>query len=268
MAGRVSGVALAHVARPGESFEEAVTGIRLLWIPGGEFWMGADDTSPRERPVHRVRVSPFWLGETPVTNAQYEVFVREAGYQQPESWRDSRYSGRAQPMVGVSWDDAMAFCAWLSERSGVNVRLPTEAEWEFAARGTDGRLYPWGNEEPDETRANYAPAFQPNVGQPTPVGSYPAGRGPFGTLDQAGNVFEWCYDIYNGGVYGSRTGTVVDPAGPEGAQTRAIARAIRGGSWSVVADFLHAAYRHRIEPEYRGGNLGFRVCARPGSLEP
>ena len=138
----------------GHPFEEAMTGMRFLWIPGGRFVMGADDVD-EACPAHWVEVSPYWLAQTPVTNRQYRLFVQATGGKEPRSWRDRRFNQPEQPVVEVSWSDATAFCQWLSAESGHRIDLPTEAQWEFAARGLDSWVYPWGNEEPNQTRAHF-----------------------------------------------------------------------------------------------------------------
>ncbi len=215
----------------GHPFTEPLTGIRFLWIPGGRFRMGGT-TYPAEQPVHWARISPFWLAETPVTNRQYAVFLEKTGAREPDYWRDKRFSVPEQPVVGVSWDDAQDFCAWLSKASGRRVLLPSEAQWEFAARGTDGREYPWGKEPPDETRACFNLGGQ--EGQPAPVGSFPAGRGPFGTLDQAGNVWEWCRDAWDENAYAKpeHADEAIDPVLDSKDAER---RVLRGGGWILPA---------------------------------
>jgi formylglycine-generating enzyme required for sulfatase activity len=146
----------------------------------------------------------------------------------------------------VSWCEAAAYCAWKK------VRLPTEAEWERAARGTSGRKYPWGNEEPDIERANY---YEGKVGHATPVGLYPAGATPEGVQDVAGNVWEWVADWYEAEYYGNSPAR--NPEGPKAGNVRVL----RGGSWDDYPRFLRAAYRDRVGPGYRVGVIGFR-CAR------
>jgi formylglycine-generating enzyme required for sulfatase activity len=128
------------------------------------------------------------LAETPVTNRHYGLFLETTSHNEPEYWRDRSFSDPEQPVVGVSWDDGQAFCAWLAKLSGLALTLPSEAQWEFAGRGDDGRTYPWADEDPNPERACYGQDWQ--QGKPSPVGSHQAGRGPFGTLDQAGNVSE------------------------------------------------------------------------------
>jgi len=209
-------------------------------------------------PVHPVRLSRYWIGETPVTNRQYEVFLKaRPGQRKPRRWNHADYSDPEQPVVAVSWDDARAFCAWLSEASGLQVDLPSEAQWEFAARGLKNLRYPWENEPvPDATLACFAQQ------KPAPVGRYPAGRGPFGTLDQAGNVWEWCKDVWDPRAYKTKVheGTPVDPVVEKGEKG---AHSIRGGSFletqAESAQWLAAAFR--LWSWFDGGNdnVGFRV---------
>ena len=243
----------------GQSFVEPITGCRLLWVSGGRFRMGGRRYLA-EQPVHGVRVSPFWIGETPVTNRQFSNFLDQTGHEEPCHWRDRRFSGLEQPVVGVCWDDAQAFCQWLADATGQRVTLPSEAQWEFSARGSDGREFPWGSEPPDSSRACYNLRFE--TGQPVPVGSYPAGKGPFGTLDQAGNVREWCLDVWSEKVYSQRALTGCDAVSPvvdgEGDQ-----RVLRGGGWFDPPEYLRAAYRSWYRAKDRYGDFGFRIAAAP-----
>ncbi|ACY14767.1 SUMF1/EgtB/PvdO family nonheme iron enzyme [Haliangium ochraceum] len=239
-------------------FVEPTTGIRFLWIPGGTFRMGANDLSMAASPPHEVRVSPFWLSESLVTNRQYEQFVVATGYDEPMYWRERRYNEPEQPVVGVRWADAKAFCAWLGEISDYSTDLPTEAQWEFAARSEDNRPYPWGDEEPDNIRAHFASPGS----TPSPVGSLPAGRGPFGTFDQAGNVWEWCRDVWNARAYDSRGRLTEDPE--EGGGDADSHHVVRGGSFLSHPLYLRAAYRDRYRA-ILADDLGFRVVASPGS---
>ncbi len=249
----------AGTAEEGEALMEPVTASKLLWIPGGRFEMGSNSITDDEKPIHWVRVSPFWLGETPVTNSQYGIYLEGTGYEEPAHWRDRKFSAAEQPVVGVSWRDAVAYCEWLSRESGLAVVLPTEAQWEFAARGTDGRDYPWGNGDPDTSRA----CFGREKNHPAPVGSYPAGRGPFGTLDQAGNVWEWCLDAWDDEAYKKRAGEeVADPIVQGDSED---SRLLRGGSWASEARNLRAAYRSVNHPAGRNPSVGFRVCVSPPS---
>lgn len=211
-------------------------GIELVLVPAGPFMMGSEHGAEDEQPIHEVYLDAYYIGKHPVTNRQYREFVSGTGHAEPPHWDPAHrdhdgFAGDDKPVVYVSWDDASAFCRWLSRATGQDWHLPTEAEWEKAARGTDGRTYPWGNEEPTSRRCNFAVAkpeppavggfrpvvvrrSHPTVGHTTEVGSYPAGVSPFGCHDMAGNVWEWCA----GG-------------GP------------RGGSWSSAADECRSTYR-------------------------
>jgi formylglycine-generating enzyme required for sulfatase activity len=250
----------------GEPFVEPTTGLRFLWVPGGRFWMGSgadeEDAFEDEKPRHLVEVSGYWLAETPVTNRQYEIFVREQpGTSGPRWWRDRKYNQPEQPVVGVTWLEAKAFCRWLSALSGRRLELPTEAQWEFAARGPEGRRYPWGDEAPDGTRAHYGRSLEE---EPIPVGSLPAGHGPFGHMDLAGNIWEWCRDAWDRQAYAKRGALTVDPEGPRAKEGDPnVARACRGGAAFVEPRSLRAAYRFRLQAAFGYQGLGFRVAALP-----
>ncbi|MEM6456699.1 MAG: SUMF1/EgtB/PvdO family nonheme iron enzyme, partial [Acidobacteriota bacterium] len=192
----------------------------LVYVPSGEYTLGAEDIDEEEKPIHTVTLSPYWIGKYPVTNAQYRTFLESTGYDEPEEWHNKQFNGPDQPVVGVTWHDAQAYCAW------AGLVLPSEAQWEAAARGTDQRAYPWGNAEPTEKLAN----FGGKVGRTTPVGSYPAGAGPFGALDQAGNVREWCLDLWDDAAYASRAGST-NPVRQGENVSKSAYRVLRGGSW-------------------------------------
>ena len=219
-------------------------------IPAGSFVMGSGSGDDDEKPMHSVTLSEYYIDKYEVTNRQYRRFCDSIGRGYPD---DPKFSGMPDyfitcpdhPVVNVSWNDAKAYCDWAGKR------LPTEAEWEKAARGTDGRKYPWGNEEPDATRCN----FGINVGHTTEHGAYSNGASPYGCMDMAGNVWEWCNDWYDSGYYSK--GVNSNPQGPSSGSSRVF----RGGSWISNADRLRCAYRNRDEPAYRNDNLGFR-CAR------
>lgn len=244
---------------PGEAMELPVTGMRFRWIEPGRFKMGSTDEDQGaysdEKPAHLVTITRgYWLGEHPVTNGQYREFVEATGHEAPEYWNDRRFSDPAQPVVGVSWEDAQAFCAWINVQvpagNGLRLRLPSEAEWEYGARGRDGRRYPWGNEEPDGTRASYG--LDGNTGGPSPVGQHAAGVSPFGLQDMAGNVWEWCEDVY--GEYEAA------PAQDPVATGRGSSRVRRGGSWGNSARYVRAALRFAGERGSRYDSIGFRLA--------
>ena len=166
----------------------------LVRIPAGEFLMGGDPAQDRdamriEEPQHTVTLADYFLARTPVTNAQYEAFVLDSGHSPPTHWKKGKPPrGRGDPpVVRVSWYDAADYCRWLSEATGRPYRLPTEAEWEKAARGTGGGIYPWGDTW-DAKRCN---TKESGSGDTTPVGAYPRGASPYGLMDMAGNVWEW-----------------------------------------------------------------------------
>ena len=156
--------------------------------------MGSDPARDKqayddEQPQHRLALPEFYIGKCPVTNEQYAAFIRATGQAAPGHWKNGQTPAdrNGHPVVNVSWKDAVAFGQWLSQASGKVTRLPTEAEWEKAARGSDGRIYPWGNDPPTKELCN----FNNNVDGTTPVGQYQAGASPCGALDMAGNVWEW-----------------------------------------------------------------------------
>ncbi len=248
---------------------ESLGGVPLVYVPAGCFLMGSDDGDPDERPVHRVCLSAFWIGRTEVTNAQYAACVDEGGCL---PLADRRYASDPayadHPAVGVTWEQADAYAAWLSATTGESFRLPTEAQWEYAARGPESRLYPWG-ETFDGTRLNYCDVNCPSDGRDSayddgyartaPAGRYsPAGDSWVGAADLAGNVWEWTADWYSAGYYASLPDGARDPAGPEAGQMRVL----RGGSWYLDRRLCRSADRYGNRPGYWYWSVGFRV-ARP-----
>lgn len=224
-------------------------GATMVYVAPGEFTMGAADGFENEKPVRKVKLTQgYWLYKTEVTNAMYGKFLAANPKQaKPKFWTDPRFKAPDQPVVGVSWDDANSYCKW------AGVRLPTEAEWEYAARGTDGRKYPWGNEVPDTARTTSAQSE--TTGKPSPAGKLPTGASPCGALDMAGNVWEWCADWYDRSYYPSAPAE--NPTGPKDGMERVI----RGGSWFQPAFFLRTTYRNRATPDTRTSELGFRPAA-------
>jgi formylglycine-generating enzyme required for sulfatase activity len=212
-------------------------------LPADEFVMGSQDGSSDERPPHPVRLSGFSMQQHEVTNQEYRRF--DPSHEFP--------AGEEQhPAANVTWYAAAAYAAWLG------ASLPTEAQWEYAARGTGatkGRIYPWGDAAPDQSRTVFG-------GTSTmPVGSHPLGRTPEGLDDMAGNVWEWCRDWY--GPYGVQDAS--DPLGPIAADADRLggvpARVLRGGSFGINVSYLRAASRGRDDPGFRGGYIGFRVVS-------
>jgi formylglycine-generating enzyme required for sulfatase activity len=243
-----------------ESFIEPNTGIRFLLVPGGRFTMGSQGLHSACEPPHVVRVSPFWLAETPVTRRQYEQFLTGTEHLEPKFWRDPRFAHPDQPVVSVSWADAQSYCRWASDVSGSTVVLPTEAQWEFAARSEKGYPYPWGDAEPDSVRAHFGRGLKD---QPIPVGCLLSGRGPYGHLDQAGNVWEWCLDRWDASAYARRESLALDPVNVTTGDP--IRRMVRGGGYTSAATELHAAYRISGNVGSRAQSIGFRVAVLPRS---
>ena len=307
-------------------------GMEFVYVPKGRFQMGTDAWGPDEKPVHEVFLHGYWIGKNLVTNEQFGAFVEDTGFltdaeRLPDdgcyvfiahhdspggdwmptpgrNWRNAfddhptdpyyrDFGNLGQHPAGcVSWYDAIAYTTWLSTELGMPVSLPTEAQWEKAARGTDGRVWPWGNQPPDATRSNFADASfdaayeQPNQGEPTldiddgwsatsPVGLFPAGASPYGVLDMSGNTTQWVYDL--AGPYSPEP--QVNSMGPTGGSDRSL-RVMRGGFWIASASSLEPSRREiRIkhttradlrawdDPRTSDDHLGFRVvidgCERP-----
>jgi formylglycine-generating enzyme required for sulfatase activity len=258
----IAGATAEAQGGPGHVQTREADGAEMVYVPAGEFQMGSSDADvdqafeqckkydsnckrtyfETERPLHTVALDAFWIDKYEVTNAQYEKCVA-AGACLPSAYADNgQFNGDRQPVVGVSWDEATAYCRWVAGR------LPTEAEWEKACRGTDGRIYPWGNKW-DGFKAN---TDESGPGKTTDdVGSYPTGASPYGALDMAGNVWEWVADWY--GQYNS--GRQVNPTGPSSRQNRVQ----RGGSWLFDRNYARCAYRSSANPDFRLNGIGFRV---------
>jgi formylglycine-generating enzyme required for sulfatase activity len=245
----------------------------LVTIPAGAFLMG-DDEDDNAKPQHEVVLPEYQIGKYPVTNTDFKEFVEAGGYTQkhwwtktgwtlkeeenwtePRNWGDIRFNKPNQPVVRVSWYECMAYCRWFSAETGQSCRLPSEAEWEKAARGTDGRQYPWGNEfEPQ--RLNTWEGDQ-MVGATTVVGIYPKGKSPYGCLDMAGNVWEWSSTQFRNYKYNPDDGREDPDTGDD------ILRVLRGGSWSYYQLDARCSDRFGGFP-YDWYNLnGFRVVVSP-----
>jgi formylglycine-generating enzyme required for sulfatase activity len=236
----------------------------LVLIPAGEFLMGSDPAQDgraydAEQPQHGVYLPAYHIGRTPVTNAQYAAFVEATGHKVPKGWVDGKpREGKEDfPVVYVSWRDAMAYCEWLSEKSGQACRLPSEAEWEKAARGTDGEIYPWGNVwEPDRCNST-----ESGPDDATLVIAHPKGASPYGILDMAGNVWEWTGSLYRPYPYDPNDGRE-DPKRLDGE------RALRGGAYYSSARRVRCAYRDSGDVDDWRGNYGFRVCVPSRAVSP
>ena len=216
-------------------------------IDGGTFWMGG---GPRdeENPRHRVTVGPFRLARTPVTRSEYQRFLDATGHEPPPFWAEPAFDHPAKPAAGPSWDDAMAYCRWLAAETGVEVGLPTEAEWELAALAGREVLYPWGDEGPEGV-----PDYERRwLDGPEPVDLYPS-RHPWGIVGLGENVHEWCADWYDAGYY--EVSPELNPRGPaEGRR-----RASRGGSWRHAIKVTRCAARSSIPPHMQYRDYGFRL---------
>ena len=222
---------------------------KLVLIPAGWFWMGSETGQDNERPVHRVWVDAFYLAACQVTNAEYASFLSATGSHPPPLWNDANFSHSEQPVVAVSWFEAVKYCEWLSADQGKHYRLPAEAEWECAARsGIEGKCFPWGDDAP-ESLPDYDRRWKTG---PEPVGRY-APNG-FGLYDICENVHEWCSDWYGPSYYAVSPGH--NPRGPETGSRRVS----RGGSWRHHIKVTRCAARSSIPPEFQYADYGFRVA--------
>jgi formylglycine-generating enzyme len=225
---------------------------KLVLIPAGWFGMGSEAGQENERPVHRVWVDAFYLATCQVTNAEYGRFLRATGSHAPPLWGDPNFNHPEQPVVAVSWFEAVEYCEWLIELNGRKYRLPTEAEWERAARGgVEGRLFPWGDDPPESL---------PNYGERWKAGPEPVGRSmpnAFGLHDICQNVHEWCSDWYGHDYY--VVSTERNPRGPDSGERRAS----RGGSWRHHVKVTRCAARSSIPPQFQYADYGFRVASDP-----
>ncbi|WP_069472348.1 formylglycine-generating enzyme family protein [Candidatus Marithrix sp. Canyon 246] len=224
-----------------DTLKDGSSGPEMVMIPAGSFRMGdiQGGGDSDEQPVHSVSVGQFAMGKFEVTFAEYDKFADATGRSKP----DDRIWGRGnRPVIKVSWNDATAYAAWLSDQTGKQYRLPTEAEWEYAARAGTETKYWWGNEI-DKSKANY----NVNLGKTSPVGSYAANQ--FGLYDTSGNVYEWTCSLYENKYNGKEKQCV----------TTGNSLSLRGGSWLGVAWHMRSADRSRSKPTYRSDDVGFRV---------
>jgi formylglycine-generating enzyme required for sulfatase activity len=225
-------------------------GMTMIYIPAGEFLMGNDHGPTRSTPEHTVYLDAYWIDQTEVTNEMYALCVEAGVCWQPVQskvinpyYDNPRYVN--YPVVYINWQEAVQYCTW------ANRRLPTEAEWEKAARGTDGRKYPWGDEKPNSKLLNY----QDNIGAPLPVDRYPSGASPYGVLNMAGNVREWVADWYDNKAY--QEDYYLNPLGLKiGTE-----KSLRGGHFSDSWQQVYTYNRFSHEPESAGLARGFRCVA-------
>lgn len=223
----------------------------MVLVPAGEFTMGSN-LGEDEKPVRRVYLNAFYMDRFEVTVEQYARYLEVTDMEEPPDWNmmnQPQYQRR--PVVNVDWEDAVNYCKWAGKR------LPTEAEWEKAARGTDGRIYPWGNEAPTRLHANYGRKELDNHQALTPVGSFEAGKSPYGIYDMAGNAWEWVFDWYDHDYY--KKGPKKNPIGP----AKGDGKVVRGGSWLYVPEFLRSAHRFDAQPTNRLFGYGFRCAKTP-----
>jgi formylglycine-generating enzyme required for sulfatase activity len=258
----------------------------MTFVPAGPFLMGTteehaqeliadgyrEEWAMREVPQHTVELSEYQIGKYPVTNQEYQAFIRDSDQAPPRDWDGDQYPEGVgdHPVVNVSWHDAQAYCQWLGEKKGKAYRLPTEAEWEKAARGgfpspsgrggtgegAGVRVYPWGDEW-DSDKCN---SGENDIGDTTPVGQYsPQGDSPYGCADMAGNVWEWCADWFDEDAYKNREDGIRDPQGPEKGEYRVV----RGGSWNLNRRVARVSARDLYHPDDRWYGAGFRLCVPP-----
>lgn len=270
--GILKGTSPPPEAPPAESDEAAPTGVRageapageqpikedMVFIPAGYFVRGTSVGGYDEQPERRTALDAFWIDRYEVTNYQYQVFVlatghRKAGPPSRYAKNVSRMRGVNQPVTYVSWDDADEYCRWKSKR------LPTEAEWEKAMRGVDGRLWPWGNTM-DALAANWG-SSRDGFDVTAPVGSFKRDISPFGVADGAGNVMEWVADWYGEDAY--RSASEWNPKGPE----YAVYKVLRGGGYTSTGKDVRITSRSRMVPDFRDETIGFR-CAVSGEGFP
>ena len=224
----------------------------MVVVPAGEFTMGSPTGDSDEQPAHRVYVDTFSMDKYEVSVGQYAAFLQATGVNAPSSWEMmNQPAHQKRPVANVDWEDAAAYCKWAGKR------LPTEAEWEKAARGTDGRLYPWGNEAPTPLRANYGKTEWNNHGALAPVGTLEEGKSPYGIYDMAGNVREWVSDWYDDNYY--KTSPSQNPTGPSTGESKVL----RGGSWDSGPQHLRSALRYLHRSAHRHKDYGFRCAKTP-----
>jgi iron(II)-dependent oxidoreductase len=222
----------------------------MVYVPEGYFQMGQSSSEAEEqKPMHFVYTSAYFIDKYEVSNTEYKKFLDATGHIKPKYWDDERFNQPDQPVVGVSWFDAMAYSRWKGRR------LPTEAEWEKAARGNDGRLYPWGEKEAKGKKLYFVNVFgmEDRYEFTAPVNYYATGASPFGALNMSGNVWEWCLDWYDKDYY--RISPELDPEGPEAKQMKVL----RGGSWINDIDGVQVTLRARNLPEAKNKIYGFRT---------
>jgi formylglycine-generating enzyme required for sulfatase activity len=222
----------------------------MILVPAGTFIMGNDDPESGEKTAHEVILNAYYIGKYEVTNRQYKAFIELTGLKPPTTWEDGNFPEQVadHPVTGITWEDAYAYCDWLSDFSKKKYRLPMEAEWERAARGgLTGMKFPWGNDI-NKLRANYGKNYS--------EGTTPAGKikpNEFGICDMAGNVAEWVADWYSEEYYGQSPKE--NPKGPDSGSKKVV----RGGSWRDDAEDIRVSVRKYEDPTSSSEYIGFRV---------
>jgi formylglycine-generating enzyme required for sulfatase activity len=236
----------------GEAFQPDPRQVPMALVPAGEFTMGST-LKADEKPVHRVYLNAFSMDKYAVTVGQYAKYLEATDVEAPPEWDImNRPQHLSRPVVNINWSDAATYCKWAGKR------LPTEAEWEKAARGTDGRLYPWGNETPTRLHANFGKKEWANHMALVPVGMFELGKSPYGIYDMAGNVWEWVNDWYDHDYY--KKSPTKNPQGPATGKSKVV----RGGNWLYLQESLRASFRFNADPSGRQfGYYGFRCAKTP-----
>ncbi|MBV7339774.1 SUMF1/EgtB/PvdO family nonheme iron enzyme [Chloroflexi bacterium TSY] len=235
-------------------------------IPSGSFWMGSE-AYEQEQPLHQLHLGSFQIAKVPITNAQYQLFIQDTCRTAPEHWEDDQPPRglECHPVARVTWHDAIAYCEWLSKKTGKQITLPSEAQWERAARGAqDQRQYPWGDKF-DKSKCN---CYSLNFQSTTPVGIFPNGASLDGCLDMAGNVWEWTRSLWGTDWEKTDFGYPYDPT--DGRENLSAGddtlRVLRGGSFANNDNGVRCANRDRNDPDYRLNFIGFRCVVSPFSL--
>jgi formylglycine-generating enzyme required for sulfatase activity len=230
----------------------AAAPVDMAEVPAGEFMMGSQTGDSDEQPAHKVYVDAFSMDMYEVTVGQYSAFLQTTGVNSPSDWKAMNQPAyQKRPVANVDWADAAAYCKWAGKR------LPTEAEWEKAARGTDGRLYSWGNDPPTQRHANYGKTKSNNHGVLAPVGTLEDGKSPYGIYDMAGNVWEWVSDWYAGDYYMNSPSH--NPTGPASGESKVL----RGGAWDSDPQHLRSTLRYFHRSGHQHKNYGFRCAKTP-----
>jgi formylglycine-generating enzyme required for sulfatase activity len=224
----------------------------MALVPAGEFTMGSTTGDADEQPAHLVHVDAFLIDIYEVTVRRYAAFLKATEGNSPSDWKTvNQPAYQKRPVANVEWAEAAAFCKWAGKR------LPTEAEWEKAARGTDGRLYPWGNDPPTPRHAHYRKTGSHNHGSLAPVGTLEVGKSPYGLYDMAGNVWEWVSDWYTDDYY--KNSPLQNPTGPSSGESKVL----RGGSWDSSPQQLRSTLRYFHRSAHRHKDYGFRCAKTP-----